>query len=346
MREEMKNSNSNQRQIFDFFLETFAYLESLSDSDKITTFLVERLAEIFQVNKVSYMAFDEIRQDLMIKASLGLNPIAKEKVVKLGELFVGWVAKEKKPLLVKNIDVEFPHISKERLTRYSTKSFVIMPVIIRDKVIGVFSLTDKKEVDTFNDTDIGMLKLITHYFALCIENIHLVQNSNVSLNLDSLTNLFNHRYFQEQLSEEIYRSERYHRSFSLLMLDIDNFASYNQSFGYSSGDSALQQIARIIKENIRKIDFPCRYGQEEFVIILPETRLKEAGLVAEKIRDKVESAIFSKDRTTSLEMSKLTVSVGVAEHRVGLSKDELINRMIMALGEAQEKGKNRVCLFK
>jgi len=132
------------------------------------------------------------------------------------------------------------------------------------------------------------------------------------------------------------------------MLDIDNFSSYNQNYGYSAGDSVLKQIGRIIKENTRQTDLVGRYGPEEFMIALPETKLKQANFVAEKIREKIAQAIFTGDeaRESSLGMVRLTVSVGVTEHRTGLSKEGLIRQVISALQEAKQKGKNCTCVFK
>lgn len=341
-----QNLFNEQKGVMDLFSEIRVSLESILDIDKLMALFVNKLAEIFKVHKVSFMMIDEAKSELSIKASQGLKTGVEQIRPKLGDWFGGWVAKEGKPLLVKDIEVEFPELAKNRLSRYLTKSFVIVPVKIRDEVMGVLSLTDKKDQEIFTEDDLKILNLISHYFALHLENINLLEKNKALLIMDPLTDLFNHRYFQEQLLEEIYRAERYRRYLSLIMLDIDNFSDYNQTYGYSAGDNVLKQIGKIIKENTRLVDISARYGPEEFIVILPETKLKDAILVGEKIREKISDAIFTEDRKSSLGMSKVTVSLSVAEHKTGLDSEELIKRLNSALQEAKQKGKNCVCIFK
>lgn len=342
----LREGLSECRRFFDSLVEAGISMSSITDIDKLTAFFVNKLAEIFNVQRVSFMLLDEARQELSLKASQGLDFAVDKVKLKLGEAFGGWVAKEGNPLLVKNVEEEFPEISKNRLSRYLTKSFVILPIKVKDDVIGVLSLTDKKDQGVFTEEDLRMLILISRHLALHIENFRLLEKNKELVTLDPLTNLFNHRHFHEQVLEEIYRAQRYKHHLSLIMLDIDNFSDYNQNYGYSAGDSALKQIGTIIKENTRKVDMVSRYGPEEFVIILPEIKLKQAILVAEKLREKIAGAIFAKDRESSFEMARLTVSVGVAGYRVGMSKEELIQHLETALSEAKQKGKNRVCFYK
>jgi diguanylate cyclase (GGDEF)-like protein len=337
-----------QKRLLDVILETCDYLSSITGIDKLSASFVNSLAEVFNVNKVSFMLLDEIKGELSIKAFRGLDPAVTQSRVKLGELFSGWVAKEGKPLLVKNIETEFPDLPKSRLTHYSTKSFVIVPIKNEQRIIGVVSLTDRKGRESFTDEDLKALNLISSYFALHIENSKLLERNKQLSILDPLTDLFNHSYFHAQLLEEIYRAERYRRALSITILDIDKFSDYNMVHSYTAGDNVLKQTGRLIKENIRQIDVLSRYGPDEFSIILPETRLKEALFVGEKIREKIESAIFTEteDRKSSLGMVRLTVSVGIAEHSIGLTEEELNRHAASALSEAQQEGGNCVCVFR
>ncbi len=342
------NNSSQQKWFLDSALEMCDYLGSVTDLDKLTASFVNKLADIFNVSKVSFMLLDENKGELSIKAFQGLDPAVTQARVKLGELFSGRVAKEGKPLLVKNIESEFPDLPKSRLTHYSTKSFVIVPVKLGEKIIGVVSLTDRKDQGLFSEDDLKALNLISRYFALRIENSKLLEKNKQFSVLDPLTNLFNHSYFHEQLLEEIYRAERYRRPLSIAVLDIDGFCDYNKIHGYAAGDNVLRHIGRLLKENVRQIDVPSRYGPDEFSIILPETRLKEAAFVGEKIRDKIGSAIFTEteSRKTSLGMARLTASVGIAEHSIGLTEEELDRHAATVLLEAQQKGGNCVCVFR
>lgn len=333
---------------FDLLSQIRAYMDSVLDKDKTISLAVNKIADVFNVNKISCMLLDEWNKELFVKASQGISIEAAHVRVKLGEPFCGQVAQEGNPLLVKDVCAEFPNLTKNRLLRYSSKSFIIVPLKIKDKVRGVLSLTDKKEPGVFTEDNVKMLTLVNAYLALYIENGRLIENIDTLSALDSLTNLFTHRYFHEQLLEEIYRAERYDRPLSLIMLDIDDFSVYNQTHGYLAGDNVLKQMSKLIKENTRQTDLVSRYGPEDFAIILPETSLKDAVVVGEKIKDKISSSVFTdrEERKSSLGMSRLTVSVGVVEHKVGLSKEELMHCVTCALLEAKQKGKNCVSVFK
>jgi diguanylate cyclase (GGDEF)-like protein len=171
-----------------------------------------------------------------------------------------------------------------------------------------------------------------------------LKESNVIAITDTLTNLFNHRYFHEQFSLEVKRSQRYNRILSLIMLDVDSFKTYNDRYGHLEGDRILREIALLMKRNVRQMDTVSRYGGEEFTIILPETDLKGAKTVAEKIRREAEEMSLVNEKTK--EVIKITVSAGVAMYEHGLSKDNLIARADQALYQAKAEGKNKVCVFK
>lgn len=342
----LKESLNGYRQFVFSFSEMCNAMAAIQDVDKLIAFFVSKIAEIFRASRVSFMMLDEIKKELFLKAAEGLKVDTGRIRLKLGEPFGGWVAKNGDPLLVKDVEREYPQLSRNRVARYMSKSFLIFPVKIKEDMLGVLSLTDKKDRSIFTEEDLRLIALAVRSLALHIESIKLSQKANGLLKLDPLTDIPNHRHFQEQLFEEISRAERYRRPLSLIMLDIDNFSDYNQDFGYPAGDNVLKQITKIIKENIRQIDSVSRYGPEEFAVILPETKLKEAILVAERIREKIAQAIFTDSRTSSLGMSRITVSAGLVQQKAGLSKEELICRADSALLEAKQKGKNCVCVYK
>jgi diguanylate cyclase (GGDEF)-like protein len=319
---------------------------SYKNQSQLMSFFVNKVAEIFQARKVSLMLVDPESKELSIKASYGLSPSANSTKIKLGQMFGGWVAQEGSSLLVKDVEKEFPDLGKDRLSRYMTKSFIIVPIVIKEGVIGILNITDRKDIAIFTENDLKTINFLCYILASYIENIKLFKINTKLIAVDVLTGLFNHRHFQEHLLEEIYHAERYRHPLSLLMLDIDNFSLYNQTYGYSSGDSALKQIARIIKENTRRVDIVARYGPEEFMIILPSTRLKQAMVAAERIRQKISYSIFVENRKSSLGMDRLTVSIGVVEHKVGITKEELLRRVKNALLRAKQKGKNCIQVFK
>jgi diguanylate cyclase (GGDEF)-like protein len=160
---------------------------------------------------------------------------------------------------------------------------------------------------------------------------------------DSLTTVYNHRYFQESLARELERAGRYSRPLSLIMLDIDRFKSVNDEYGHQVGDTVLKTIALLLVKNSRGSDVVARYGGEEFVIILPETTLAGAATKGEVCR----SALEKTEISIGAKSIHATVSVGVAtsEPNQTLSRDELIRAADRALYRSKNEGKNRVTLW-
>ncbi|MFQ5677437.1 MAG: diguanylate cyclase, partial [bacterium] len=156
---------------------------------------------------------------------------------------------------------------------------------------------------------------------------------------DGLTGLYNYRYFKEQLQQELNRARRHNLNISLVMIDIDHFKHYNDTNGHPAGDEVLKSIARLLKNNIRNIDFAARYGGEEFSLILIETDKSSAGFVAEKIRKLVEENPFEfEDAQPS---GKLTISTGVATFpEDGEGFADLVTRADQRLYLAKEAGRN------
>ncbi|NOR24364.1 MAG: HDOD domain-containing protein [Desulforhopalus sp.] len=161
-------------------------------------------------------------------------------------------------------------------------------------------------------------------------------------NIDGLTGVYNHRYFQNILDQEINRAERHNTSLSIILIDIDHFKKVNDTYGHQVGDFILTEFAKTIKEHIRQYDILARYGGEEFVVILPETNTEDALVVGEKLRSIIEQTPFQDNRETY----HVTASFGQACSKPAVEdnfdKNGLINQADQALYEAKEKGRNRV----
>jgi len=161
---------------------------------------------------------------------------------------------------------------------------------------------------------------------------------------DKLTGLYNYGYFKQFLQLEIERSIRQRHPLTLIMLDIDNFKQFNDTHGHLAGDEILRALAQLINRIIRKIDLAARYGGEEFAVILPYTTTKGALIVAERLRQAVESYPFM--YKTSLLSATLTISIGIASFDSKIKTvEDLIERSDTALYMAKREGKNRVCVF-
>jgi diguanylate cyclase (GGDEF)-like protein len=156
--------------------------------------------------------------------------------------------------------------------------------------------------------------------------------------VDGLTQVFNRRYFLEQLDREVSRAKRYRRELSLILFDIDRFKSINDSFGHLAGDYVLKQLATVIKGKIRREDILARYGGEEFAIVLPEIDGANALSFADKVRKLVEKAPFKFEDTKI----QVTVSIGVATCDDAADAAALIKKADDKLYEAKAAGRNCV----
>jgi diguanylate cyclase (GGDEF)-like protein len=188
------------------------------------------------------------------------------------------------------------------------------------------------------DEDAGQQDVLAIEYALLYERTRQIAIT------DRLTGLYNFGYFLDRLKEEKMRAERYHRLLSLIIFDIDHFKKYNDANGHPAGNEVLKKIAEILKAEAREVDIVARYGGEEMVIILPETSRKRAAELADRIREKVASATFSKMESQPLK--KLTLSAGVATYPVDAANEEsLIKKADSSLYVAKSQGRNQVVSF-
>lgn len=177
----------------------------------------------------------------------------------------------------------------------------------------------------------------------CERNEHnrkLEELKNLSIQ-DDLTGLFNSRQFYRHISQEVERSNRYFRSLSLILMDVDNFKSLNDNYGHLCGDEILAGMGTIIKSAIRRQDTAYRYAGDEFTIILPETEMKKAVAVAERVRQMVESEAHLFSSPCRL---NVTVSIGVVEYLTDEEIKSFVHRADSAMYAAKRKGRNKISM--
>ncbi|MCP4137844.1 MAG: sensor domain-containing diguanylate cyclase [bacterium] len=233
-----------------------------------------------------------------------------------------------------------PHLKDgyERLQVLSPK--MIIPMKSKNFLNGMIVLGDKITGQEFTANEIDFLQDLAKFAAIAVENSRLY----LMATLDRMTRLYIHHYFQERLLEEIKRTLRTGGALSLIMMDIDFFKRFNDTYGHQQGDLILKEVARLIKEHIRSIDIPARYGGEEFAIILPQTDLEGAIVIANRIRIEIGKYEFAGQD----EPLHITMSLGVAQYdsEIDNSKDELVKRADEALYTAKENGRNKVIAHK
>jgi diguanylate cyclase (GGDEF)-like protein len=213
-----------------------------------------------------------------------------------------------------------------------------IPLVSFGQTLGVLALHSETR-DAFRETDLQSLESVADICATSIQNAHYVEQVKQLAYLDGLTGIFNRRFFELRIMEEIERARRYGTGMSVIMADIDHFKRLNDEFGHLLGDEVLRQVSSVFHEQVRKIDVVCRYGGEEFAILLTQTSAEQALTVAEKLRKIVQGWQFPGVPRT------VTISAGVAAYPDhGPTRDDLMGAADSGLYAAKQAGRNRACL--
>ena len=275
----------------------------------------------FLINKI--VSLNQTQPSLMIMAVR-----SKELIL------VGDINTHKKPLIRKS--------QRSFAENYRTNNCAVVPLICQDRVVGVLNLADKKEGDCFNSGDIALIELFGQLVGASIGNIKLFEKIQRQATTDGLTGLVNHKTFYEILEKELWRSRRYGGQISLIMVDVDNLKKINDAYGHRAGDKVIREISRRIKECIRQIDTAARYGGDEFAVILPNTLLSDASVVAQRMVD----AVANSPTTWNKEQIALSISVGLGQYDADTNPEDITSRSDQALYTAKQAGKNTVRIFK
>jgi diguanylate cyclase (GGDEF)-like protein len=226
---------------------------------------------------------------------------------------------------------------------YRTDSFISYPIQSGERRLGVLNLTERGG-RRFGESDLAWLKRFAPYAAAAIERIDLrekAQRFQMLAITDPLTGLLNRRYLEERFAEEVERAKRYQYPLSFAMIDLDNFKSYNDTFGHQAGDEVLRATAQCIRTSLRNFDVAARYGGEEFILVLPETETTAAAALAERLRGRVEQ-YFRQTQPEQL----VTISVGIASLSPRLqTKHQIVRAADQALYAAKKRGKNCVVVY-
>jgi diguanylate cyclase (GGDEF)-like protein len=230
----------------------------------------------------------------------------------------------------------------ERIEKYQ-RTIVYLPLRTRDENMGVLMVDNLLSQQEIPPDQIPILTAIAGQLGMAIKNARLFQGVEELSITDGLTGLYLLRYFKQRLKEEFYRAERTHGQLSLMILDIDHFKRFNDTYGHPSGDTILTTVADRILSNARKVDLTARYGGDEFVILLPDTSADEALMLAERLHHAVSGeTLILPDKNTI----HITVSIGVATYPTHAATiDELIKRADEALYWIKSHGRNRIRLY-
>lgn len=321
----------------------------IDDLKGLIQVILGRALETLDAEKGSLMLYDVSDNTLQVKVVYGLNDPKTEFEInngiiecakfKVNEGIAGKVFAEKRSIIT-NLGQNDPRFKQTGFFSEGTSgisSMICVPLIAKGEAIGVINITNKKHNKLFNRQDLEFMEALSNQAAIAIDNAKLYELATK----DSLTKLYIHRHFRTLLDTEITRAARYGHVVSLLMMDIDNFKSINDTYGHLVGDKAIKEIARTIKSSIRTIDVAARYGGEEFTVILPETSAKDAVIIAERLRKNIEQIVIHPEDNMSFGLS---ISIGISEFPVSAEEPEkLIECADKALYKAKNSGKN--CIY-
>ncbi|MDD5236839.1 MAG: sensor domain-containing diguanylate cyclase [Candidatus Omnitrophica bacterium] len=280
-------------------------------------------------------------------AKLKLFSVRKEHestVIKAkeGDIFDHWVLKHVQSLFIEDINKDF-RFDVEKLKIADARpvaSLVAAPFTSEERILGILRL-DSPQPNFFTQEDLAFLSTLCDLGAVALENASLYLKTKELAIHDSLTLLYTKGYFMERFREEFERAARQALKLSLLIMDIDYFKEYNDKYGHLAGDIILKNIGILLAEYFEnKNAMLCRFGGEEFVILLPGTDAKQAKAWAEELRQKIEARKFMIRRKETA----ITASIGVASLSGQiLDEQDLLRKADAALYTAKQKGRNRVC---
>jgi diguanylate cyclase (GGDEF)-like protein len=281
---------------------------------------------------------------LGVTATYGYPSVVVEHVRQApGEGILGRVFSTGQAVVVRDV-AEQPDHARRR--RYRSSSYLAFPLTGPVGVQAVIAVTDKANGEPFDDRDLAILMSFGAPASLALGREELRERTRDlahQATIDGLTGLFNRRYFETRLEQEIQRQRRQFDELSLLMVDLDNFKDLNDTQGHLVGDRVLREVADILRRAVRIFDVCARYGGEEFVILMPGANAPTALRIAERIRRQVEQHFASGLRSGS--PVSPTVSVGVSSAQPSTTRETLIAQADSALFQAKGAGKNVVCVY-
>lgn len=306
--------------------------QSLSD---LLNHIVRSAVDFLKVDAGTLRLPNEEQNVLVLKSVYGTHRKSEQVDLPINEESTAGLS------YLKRTPVKSSDISKEPLYPWNGEenkkfsSLLTVPLKVRDRNLGVFSVYRRRKKE-FSRSEVELAEIFASQAALAIMNRTYLDQFHRATITEELTGFYNRGYFYQRLKEEINRAERTDLPLSILVIDFDHLKIINDSYGHLTGDKALQEISKIIRACIRRVDIPARYGGDELVIILPETDSISAFNVAERIRKKIANTPFRNN-------IPLTVSIGIATYPKDTTQSQtLFERADQAMYQAKQKGANRV----
>ena len=317
-------------------------LSRLGGVDTVCQRIVNQVGRALGADRVAVALYRAEEDSLHVAATYGY-PLSAVKDVRIhpGSWVIGHVYASGRPLLVADVR-RVQGASRDRRP-YRTASFAVVPMFAGADTVGVLCATDKRDGSAFTRQDALALRAFSVSSALALvaaRNDMEMHRLAYAATVDALTGLFNRPYVDARLHQEVERAKRAASSLTLLMADVDDFKTINDSCGHPIGDAVLKTVGSILRSSVRVFDVCARYGGDEFAIVMPSSDQASAAACAERIRQRVSEASLRDDGLIGL--PQLTVSIGAAVIQRGDTPADLIRRADQCLYQAKAEGKDRV----
>ena len=314
-------------------------MNSTFETETLLNQLVKDISESMKIDKIIIMLVTTVREEIYVASSAGFNcPSILDFRFKTGEGLYGKAVLTGKSKLIENVE-DYSNVLPEELMTPELNSVLIVPFLRRGEVLGLIC-GYKDKPNRFDRSHEQLFNSVAEHVCLALENARLFEETKMMAITDGLTGLYNKQFFIDKLDLEMERARRKKHDLSIILMDLDNFKHYNDTNGHPAGDTLLRSFSSLINVVIRKIDIACRYGGEEFVIILPETDKSGATKVAETIVEK--TAKYPFEHREKQPLGFISVSVGIASFPVDTSEiNEIVKKADEALYKAKAQGKNQ-----
>ncbi len=331
LEEDRKNLELAKKTLHSVLTKISGGLVSANNIDGFLQLMVETATEAL-MGKVGMVLLLNKETNMLQAKTVGGVPTAdfKKLELKANTGLFATVISSKNALIIPKIS----NLGEDAQYSGSFESPIICaPLLTHDQVLGVLVVCGKKTAGNFQEDDLNLLYNVALQTAVVLDNEELKYLASI----DPLTNIFNFRHLTETLDYEVNRLRRYPGNLCVLMMDVDDFKAYNDQLGHIEGDILLQQLTKAVRSQLRATDIMCRYGGDEFAIILPQTEIEGARRAAEKIKTVIENLELKK---------KITVSIGGAQWFRNMTRQDLIAKADNVLYQAKNQGKNKTLFIK
>ncbi|HSO02539.1 MAG TPA: diguanylate cyclase [Gaiellaceae bacterium] len=319
--------------------DVFHDLLSEQSLDSLLVRIADTLDEIVPYEALHIYEADELKRELVpaLVRSEYANEILSERFP-FGEGITGWAVEHREPVLSNQAHLD-PRVRFVPGTPLEPEALIVVPLVARGQLKGTLNVYRIGEHASFSEDEFELAKRLGDAAALALDNAHIRARLEREAQTDSLTGLYNHRYFHERLRRELTRSSAAHENVAVVMIDIDDFKKVNDVFGHAVGDQVLAELADHLRATVRSTDVVCRIGGEEFAVIVPSSHETHAVALAQRLSQRLEEV--------ELDLAgKIAVSIGIAqgpEHAA--NPRELVACAEAAMMTAKARGKNQVVFF-